>query len=272
MRSAFYQLMIIAVYVLAAWDLVRVTSPRHAATAAGTIPDWRRTMQIAAGWLAFQIVAMTVLLFTGNWERANTAVTFYVTNALALFVILPAGLYWQSHNGMPAFPLLIKGPSRTPIQKRTFVLLAAITLIPLVLSSILLLLIPWRADASQTKRLEPSLHGQASNLLFGTFLLMSAAVAEEAIWRHYFLGRLVAFLRRWICPPSAARIAAVVTSLIFVCGHASMLEPAWLKDVQILIYGISLAVCQVKLGTECAVLVHFIYNVAGIVLAGMIVQ
>lgn len=85
-----------------------------------------------------------------------------------------------------------------------------------------------------------------------------AAVVEELIFRYGLLNWLA-----WRCRHLAhgQTAAVVLTSVLFAAMHYGVVEPAWLKTVQILPLGFLCAWLALRFGLASAIALHLCFNV-----------
>ena len=91
-------------------------------------------------------------------------------------------------------------------------------------------------------------------VLFSFFII---AISEEIVFRQG-LQTLLASKFKF---KGGYALAVLITSVVWTLGHLFIIEPAWIKVVQILPFGILLGFLFRKQGLESTMLVHGIFNV-----------
>ena len=110
---------------------------------------------------------------------------------------------------------------------------------------------------------------QADDLNFQTFMvLLQFAIAEEIVFRLGIQNFLVKYLK---LQNGSTWIAIVIASALWTIGHAGVLDPEWVKFVQIFPLGLLLGWLYNKFGLESTMLVHTIFNFALVILAGYLI-
>jgi membrane protease YdiL (CAAX protease family) len=95
---------------------------------------------------------------------------------------------------------------------------------------------------------------------------MSAAVVEEVIFRLGLQGVLETFGRRIELPAGMAAAAAIIgASVLFALGHAGMVEPDGLKELQIFVVGVVLGTLKWRYGLWSCIVAHLVLNGAALV-------
>lgn len=276
--SSLYLLVLLGVSVLALADCLRLAR-RRGRSRLELVAECRVRLvrPWLGGWLLFQGFSAVALLLSGNGGRALGPLLWFGTATLLLPFLLYAGAAWTLRAGHPLLPLLVAwrqgGRAGREAwkwhQAGEFLLLAAG---PLAATAVLFLVVPWRPAAPVQETFRPEQHGPLANTLFVVYLLVSAAVVEEVMFRHYLVNRLAALRAasdgRTGSGGSRVRtgVAIAAAAALWTLGHGGMVEPAWLKSVQIGLYGLALGTAQVRLGLETAVLLHLLFNGAALVL------
>jgi membrane protease YdiL (CAAX protease family) len=99
-------------------------------------------------------------------------------------------------------------------------------------------------------------------------LLTLAPILEECFFRHYVFYRMaVAMTRLGLRQTPAALATIVVTSLLFTIGHMGLIEPLWLKWLQVFVPGLFLGATAWRHGLEAAIALHWAFNGALLALA-----
>jgi membrane protease YdiL (CAAX protease family) len=274
------------VWIWAAVDFIRMrkVSKVAADTLIGTpmysrIPLTRRAVLVkfaspwVLGWLLFVSAWAVGFGVIGDLRRALAVALGGGVNALLYLVLVPAGYHASVLAGSPALPLVrgarrgwsgIRGRIRGPVPVFLF---SALLLIPVVFTAFIYATRTLAPTPRVMQALEVETHAPAETALFVVFMLITAAVDEELVFRHYLLNRLtVAFgarQSRVLAPVSAV----VLTTALFMLGHREMMDPAWLKYTQIALLGTALGVCQLRLGLECCIVLHLFFNISALAIA-----
>jgi len=100
-------------------------------------------------------------------------------------------------------------------------------------------------------------------------ILVEVAFCEEVVFR---LG-IQAFLAKVLRSKGWGRywVAIVLTSFLWTLGHVGVMDPNWVKIVQIFPLGVALGVLFRKYGLEACALVHVIFNVTLMYLSPMLI-
>ncbi|MEQ8187397.1 MAG: CPBP family glutamic-type intramembrane protease [Candidatus Eremiobacterota bacterium] len=93
----------------------------------------------------------------------------------------------------------------------------------------------------------------------GSFHIASCAPwAEEVTWRFFWPALLLYLFRnirfKWV-------YSIVITSALWSIGHAGMLNPEWMRFIQIFVYGLLLGWLLKKRGLEACLASHFMSNI-----------
>ena len=108
------------------------------------------------------------------------------------------------------------------------------------------------------KRQVRQLEGEGE-IYFGSFFSMIlAGFAEEIMFRlgiQNYIAQKLSFERKYW-------IAVLLTTLIWTSGHTGVLEPDWVKLVQVFPFGIALGWLFIKHGAESCILAHMVFNVS----------
>ncbi|NQU45247.1 CPBP family intramembrane metalloprotease, partial [bacterium] len=93
-----------------------------------------------------------------------------------------------------------------------------------------------------------------------------APFVEEVIYRGYIFEKLAAVLGRGRGKTAAVPIllAMILTSALWAWQHSGLIDPDWVKWVQIFGVGIALGIARVRCGLEMCILIHLVYNAVGI--------
>ncbi|MBX3730466.1 MAG: CPBP family intramembrane metalloprotease, partial [Candidatus Sumerlaeia bacterium] len=101
----------------------------------------------------------------------------------------------------------------------------------------------------------------------GVFAVVAvvAALVEEVVFRLGLQGVLEAFGRRIGLPAGMAAAGAIVgASVLFALGHAGMVEPDGLKELQIFFVGVVLGTLKWRYGLWSCVVAHLVLNLAAL--------
>jgi membrane protease YdiL (CAAX protease family) len=196
---------------------------------------------------------------TGDIRRAGPMAVFYLTNSMLMLLLVPVGIHYATAQAAPSFSLFA-GKAPGPGTMLQFILLL---LLPVLSTLGLFSLVQWKPDPALLTALSPAEHSRRANLFLMAYLLISAAITEEILFRHYLVPRVAGlFHNRAIAFPAAVLISAAV----FALGHSAMVSPAWIKYLQTLILGIALGICRVRLGSDYGILLHLCFNAAAAII------
>ncbi len=86
------------------------------------------------------------------------------------------------------------------------------------------------------------------------------AVMEELIFRLFWLTLLLRALKRfrWRGP-----LSVLIVSVFWTLGHTGMIEPPWVKTIQILVIGLVVGYVYLRTGIEGAIATHLSLNLLG---------
>lgn len=255
-----YQFVVLMVYVAAALDVLQLkpASPT-AARSLGARPMHKLAHRIALVWFAFQAVCLVSFALSGDLHRAMPSAVLYITNSMTLFLIVPAGIIWSFRATVPIFPLMRRRKFSVRHPAVVFAILAAAST---GLTAAVVLFANWKPDSKLDAALETSGHSHFANALFALYLLISAPIAEEFVFRHYLQNRLMALNRSALY----RLLAIVLVAAVFALGHGGMISPAWVKYAQVFGFGLALGVCQMTLGIECCIGLHLFFNLGAAVM------
>lgn len=284
---AFYALLILAVSV----DFARLAAPRHGAGASAATfdrrsPRLRLVFPFALAWVGMQAGLLVLSWITGD-GRASSVASLHLLNGVLFLMILPVGMHLTNRMGRPALPfvwVLRRGgfvPGRVSLAARTRVasprgLLLVLFAVPVAFSVVLFFMFPPEASPRATEALAFDDHHPLANALLVANLLLAAPVVEEILYRHYLQTRVIALVRRVTGRTGDPGLAAVLigiaaATLLFSLSHTQMLVDDRVKYLQIGVLGGALGWCQWRLGTECAILLHYAFNFAMIALVPILV-
>lgn len=208
------------------------------------------------GHVAFHILFLIFFIAAGASALGVGIAIFYVMLALFAWVLLPTGSYWASLRRRQPLSLLAGRPL---VPRSRLPLFTALFLVPQLVSFTAFALFPWETGKELSEQLKEGSPSPVVLMVLALYLIVSAPVAEELIFRHYALNRLAALKQIGLVG------ASLLTTLVFAMGHTGMMEPAWLKWLQISLFGISLAICQIRINTEACILLHLLLNISAAV-------
>lgn len=93
-------------------------------------------------------------------------------------------------------------------------------------------------------------------------MVVSFAVIEEIIWRHYALPQLIQKLCLIIKPVSAYVVGILAVSLVFTAGHLDGVNEQSTKFFQIFTLSLVFSYLRLAYGTSYAVLLHILINIS----------
>ena len=106
--------------------------------------------------------------------------------------------------------------------------------------------------------------GITADISIATVLaVVQLAFGEEILFRlgiQNFLAKTLKLNNKGYC------VASVLTGIIWSRAHGNILEPAWVKLVQIFPIGLALGWLFKKYGLECCFIAHGLFNVIAIFL------
>lgn len=141
-------------------------------------------------------------------------------------------------------------PSRS--LKFSLVLLAFLVLLPIAVSVLLWKGLSWHI---------PTLGDVKIPWLDVAITGAVAAVGEEILFRHYLQGRLGLLAQRFVSK-DIARVCVMIgsTAILFAVVHIGLIEPLWVKWLQMLILGLCLGIIRLWWGLWYAMGAHLIFN------------
>jgi membrane protease YdiL (CAAX protease family) len=183
--------------------------------------------------------------------RAETIDTFQPANSILQEI--PEQIY-VSNKSHPALDL-----SLDIKWKDYFLTIFGVSIVGILYSVVLFLLTtPQLSETAQKIFGSPSAGFEKAITIQGILLVLEFAVAEEIVFRLSIQSFLVKYLklegkRYWI--------AILITSILWTLGHASTLNPEWVKLAQIFPMGLMLGWLFRKYGAESTILAHGLVNV-----------
>ena len=102
-------------------------------------------------------------------------------------------------------------------------------------------------------------------VLATAILTYLAPFVEETIFRGFALPEIAALFgwRRAKRPAIAYVVAIVLTSALWSVGHGGVIDPEWVKWIQIFGIGCVLGVARFRLGLEACIVLHMLFNLVG---------
>lgn len=173
--------------------------------------------------------------------------------ALLTAPLFLAGGLWAESRGRDAFAW-----DREPPGRQASVILGGV-LICMLLTGLLIVTTGARPNPEFQELIEQRLteHGAA----FRYTLLSMAALAgplEEGLFRLYLLHRLA---HAWRDRPRGEAMAVFVTSAVFAVLHQGMIDPEWVKYVQVFGLGLFFSGLALRFGLPAAAVAHSLFNV-----------
>lgn len=261
--ATLYSTALLLVFTLSAADALRISARRD-----GTRDDYtravRRSMLPTLLLLLFHTAVAMLAFAAGYWKLFGTLSVFFIASTCFLPLLGATGQVWAAQNGLSGSAYLQGRLPEETLHGR-LPILPGLLLLPVFAGAALVIMAPWKVDPALTSRLSAAGSSHHAKLFFTAYLVISAPVVEEIIWRHYFINRIAGPIRgsastRWIT-------AIFISALIFAMGHTGMIQPLWVKALQVLTMAITAGVAQVIFCTEAAILVHFVFNVSSAALA-----
>jgi len=97
-----------------------------------------------------------------------------------------------------------------------------------------------------------------SNLPFTMLIVLNFAFAEEIVFR---LGIQNFLSKQFAWHGEKYGWAIIITAFIWTMGHVGVMDPNWVKMVQIFPFGLALGWLFKKYGAESAIIAHSLFNV-----------
>jgi membrane protease YdiL (CAAX protease family) len=114
----------------------------------------------------------------------------------------------------------------------------------------------WLKKAADIELLKTGLTGEPSLIL--ALALMEFAIAEEIIFRLGIQNGLAKLFR---LRGNGYWLAIAVSAALWALAHGNVINPAWVKMVQIFPIGLALGFLFRKYGVEACIVAHGIFNV-----------
>jgi membrane protease YdiL (CAAX protease family) len=152
------------------------------------------------------------------------------------------------------------------INIRSYVAVTIATVVCAIIYSVVLFLLtsPEISDSVVQKFGENMFSTESSFSLPGLLILLEAAFAEEIAFR---LGIQNYLAKQFNWRGEKYWIAIILTSTLWTIAHTGILEPNWVKLVQIFPIGLALGWLFRKQGTESCILAHMFFNATMLVLS-----
>ena len=196
-----------------------------------------------------------------------------VVDFFRITLVVAVGAYCARLSGYVAFPLIrprlglefdeangaVLHPGQAAADLRTKAIWVAVLVLAWLGYSKLLF---WLTSPEMAQPLQDVLNtldmSQSMELTAASALAVSAmAVSEELIFR---LGIQNLLVRLFNWQGRQYWIAVVLTSLLWTIGHTGVLEPDWVKLLQIFPAGLALGWLFRKHGIECCIAAHLLFN------------
>lgn len=279
----FNVLLVLGVAACAVIERSRLAAARdEAAARAGR----RMTLGLAAGgWALYLALAALMGVAVGSEALHGflfVTMAVWLVPLLALGALVEAGATWadrigrdpfvaigsspasSSHPTIPTGPTGQTGRTASPLRGRRLLGVALAVTAMLGWTALLFVATRERLLAPTPDPLRLSALPPALRWIFLAMMLALAPIVEEAIFRHYLLYRLAAWLRKGPAP----RVAPIMlTSLAFAACHASLLLPYGVKFAQTAVLGAILGVLAWREGLVAAIAAHALFNLALIAIA-----
>ena len=229
----------------------------------------------ACAYCAFSLVALTVAHFEQGLPMGFLVPAFgLVADFLKITFSVAVGAYCARLSGYVAFPLIsprlglefdeANGAVAHPghagaADLRTRAIRVAVLVLAWLGYSKLLF---WLFSPEMARPLQEMLNtlemSQSMELTATSALAVSAmAISEELIFR---LGIQNLLVRLFNWRGHQYWIAVILTSLLWTIGHTGVLEPDWVKLLQIFPAGLALGWMFRKHGIECCIVAHLLFN------------
>ena len=228
----------------------------------------------ACVFCAFSAVALAVAHFEQGLATGSIVLTFaLVFDFFKITLVVAVGAYCARLAGYVAFPLIrprlgleiepangaLTHPGRFDADLRTKATWVAVLILAWLGYSKLLF---WLFSPQMAEPLQEMLSvleaSQSMELTPASALAVSAmAISEELIFR---LGIQNMLVRLFNWRGHKYWIAVVLTSLLWTIGHTGVLEPDWVKLLQVFPAGVALGWMFRKHGIECCIAVHLLFN------------
>lgn len=151
-----------------------------------------------------------------------------------------------------------------PFEFQRFLVTLLLTVSLIVFSVVLFL----NTDARQAEQFTKLINDQLSvdslghefqSQYFIYYFVVIAAISEEIIFRLC--------LQNWICvllkdKAYSKWFAIIVATVLWMIAHVGMLEPEWVKMLQVFVIGLVLGLMSFRFGIQYAILLHILFNLA----------
>ncbi|MYH32947.1 MAG: CPBP family intramembrane metalloprotease [Gammaproteobacteria bacterium] len=230
---------------------------------------------VACAFCAFSVVALAVAHFEQGLPMGFLVPAIgLVVDFFKITLVVAVGAYCARLSGYVAFPLIrprlgleldaANGAVPHPVHAgaadlRTKAIWVAVLVLAWLGYSKLLF---WLTSPEMAQPFQDMLNtlemSQSMELTATSALAVSAmAVSEELIFR---LGIQNLLVRLFDWRGRQYWIAVLLTSLLWTIGHTGVLEPDWVKLLQIFPAGLALGWLFRKHGIECCIAAHLLFN------------
>ncbi|MDE0128237.1 MAG: CPBP family intramembrane metalloprotease [Gammaproteobacteria bacterium] len=229
----------------------------------------------ACAFCAFSVVALAVAHFEQGLPMGFLVLTIgLVVDFFKITLVVAVGAYCARLSGYVAFPLIRPrlgleldeandavphpGHAGTADLRTKAIWVAVLVLAWLGYSKLLF----WLFSPEMAQPLQEVLNtldmSQSMELTAASALAVSAmAISEELIFR---LGIQNLLVRLFNWQGRQYWIAVLLTTLLWTIGHTGVLEPDWVKLLQIFPAGLALGWMFRKHGIECCIAAHLLFN------------
>lgn len=228
----------------------------------------------ACAFCVFSAIALVVAHFEQDPPTGLLVPAFaLVVDFFRITLVVAVGAYCARLAGYIAFPLIrprlgleseqangaVIHPGRSGADLRTKATWVAVLVLAWVGYSKLLF---WLFSPEMSETLQRMLNALEVNQSMeltpaGALAVSAMAIAEELIFR---LGIQNLLMRLFNWRGRKYWIAVVLTSLFWTIGHTGVLEPDWVKLLQIFPAGLALGWLFRKHGIECCIAAHLLFN------------
>ena len=184
-------------------------------------------------------------------------------NFFKLFCAAIVGLYFvEKLNQTPVFSGELGDFTRRPIlellirDQRGWLLAVLAMVLGMIVFSVLLFVL---ADAIISERLLEKLNLDSEGRRVTFVVVLALAFSEEIMFR-LGLQNWLAYV--WGNTNKSYWWAIIVTTTFWTLGHAGVMQPEWVKFVQIFVFGLLLGLLNRRYGILACIAVHGIFNVA----------
>ena len=224
------------------------------------IKDCSRFAGVVVGVLAL----MTLPILVASGALAVVLGAFALVIGMArTFLFTAVGTSCCAGGGFAAFPLL--KPGLGGLDERTARLAVGPTLV-----AALVVAGAWAAytvvlfrvltpELSETAERLIGEAGEADGVALGLLAVSLVAMEEELVYRLGIQNLIAGFLGWW---DRRYWLAILIAATIWTIAHVGVVEPGWVKLVQIFPAGLALGWLARKHGIEACVVAHAVFNIA----------